>query len=62
LTADYFRILSTSPARNNALQLEETDTDFFMEARGALPDIGAVQYHNPTLLLKLFIPTIFNPK
>lgn len=62
LTADYFRILSTSPARNNALQLEETDTDFFMEARGALPDIGADQYHNPTLLLKLFIPTIFNPK
>ncbi len=44
LTADYFKLLSNSPAINKAKVIAEVTKDFFKTARGSSPDIGAHEY------------------
>jgi hypothetical protein len=41
LTADYFIISRTSPAKDRALPIAEVSEDYFRSPRGARPDIGA---------------------
>ena len=44
LTADYFRILPGSPVINRAYLISSVTTDYFLNARGPLPDIGAEEF------------------
>ena len=44
LTADYFRLLSTSPAIDKGVVISEIFADFFGRTRGSKPDIGAFEY------------------
>jgi hypothetical protein len=45
LTADYFKILSTSSAINKAMVLSEVTEDHFKTQRGANPDIGGYEFN-----------------
>jgi uncharacterized protein YjdB len=47
LTADYFKILITSPAINAGTQVSAVTRDFFENLRDAAPDIGANEYIFP---------------
>jgi hypothetical protein len=44
LTGDWFLLLNTSPARDQAQHLDAVILDYFSNARDASPDIGAVEY------------------
>jgi hypothetical protein len=44
LSAEYFKILSASPAINKARSLTEVTVDFFKKVRGESPDIGAHEF------------------
>ena len=44
LTADWFRLQSTSPAINHAAVISQVNADFFNTARGSSPDIGAIEF------------------
>ena len=61
LTADWFKILTTSPARDKAKVLPQVPRDFFKAIRGSYPDIGAHEYgggetESPNLPAGLRIP------
>ncbi len=58
LTAAYFRLLPTSAAIDRGIQLSDTSTDYFLDIRGKLPDIGADESNPVTLLPRLFLPSI----
>ncbi len=49
LTAEWFKILSASPAINKAKVLTEVSEDFFKTSRGSSPDIGAYEYVSSSL-------------
>lgn len=44
LTPEWFRLLSSSPARDRAKVISEVTEDFFRNARGNNPDMGAHEY------------------
>ncbi len=44
LTADYFKILSNSSAINKATSMTEVAVDYFQDARGSQPDLGADEF------------------
>ncbi len=44
LTANWFTIAATSPARDKACSLVDVPRDYFGVARELLPDIGAVEF------------------
>ena len=44
LTSEWFKILSTSPARDMAMVISEVVEDFFRHARGSDPDMGAHEF------------------
>jgi parallel beta-helix repeat protein len=44
VSADWYRILANSPARDTGLKLVEVSEDFFALPRDARPDIGAHEY------------------
>jgi PKD repeat protein len=48
LSADYFKILSSSPAIDHAAVLTDVTEDFIGTPRGTAPDIGAFEYTNGT--------------
>ncbi len=48
LTGDWFRLQAGSPAIDRALPLAQVTDDYFGTARGALPDIGGVEYSGGT--------------
>jgi hypothetical protein len=50
LTAEYFKLLPTSPAINKALIMDEVTEDFFRSIRDTLPDIGAYEYPYPLVI------------
>ncbi len=49
LTSEWFKILSSSPANEFALKLEEVTTDYFNTLRGSNPDIGAHEYRDTNI-------------
>ncbi len=58
LTADYFKILPFSPAINKGKPISAVVTDFFLEFRGPLPDIGADE-ESPMILDNLvYLPIL----
>jgi hypothetical protein len=44
LSPEWFKLLASSPARDRALPIAEVIEDFFKNARGDSPDIGAHEY------------------
>lgn len=48
LTADWFKLLSNSPAINKAKVITEVTEDYFKTVRGSSPDIGAHEYVSGT--------------
>jgi Right handed beta helix region len=48
LTADWFKLLADSPAIDKAKILSQVADDYFKNARGTLPDIGAIEYAGGT--------------
>lgn len=48
LKADYFRLLSDSPAIDQGIVVAGAETDFFGKTRDARPDIGGHEYQVPT--------------
>jgi hypothetical protein len=48
LTADYFKLLSNSPAINKGVVLSQVKVDYFGNARDSNPDIGAIEYSGTT--------------
>lgn len=58
VTSDWFKLRSTSPARNRGMVLPEVTQDFFGIARGTSPDIGAIEFRaRPAAAPKLLEPT-----
>jgi hypothetical protein len=59
LSADYFKLLSTSPVINKGETLTTVVNDFFRNSRNSLPDIGAIEYYyaDPTVKVKEIIVT-----
>ena len=47
LTADYFKLLSSSPAIDKGMTLSTVLTDYFLNSRDAHPDIGADEFTVP---------------
>jgi hypothetical protein len=47
LTADYFKLLETSPAIDKGIVVNNVSEDFFGNPRGSMPDIGAFEYNPP---------------
>lgn len=45
LTADYFKLLGTSPAINKGAVLSNVTNDFFLNPRDATPDIGTHEFY-----------------
>ena len=47
LTPEWFKLLASSPARDRAKIISEVMEDFFRNARGSNPDMGAHEYGGP---------------
>jgi hypothetical protein len=54
---DWFTLTNTSPAINMGKSILETNVDFWSAGRGALPDIGALEF-NPLPTIRIFLPLI----
>ncbi|MFA6922741.1 MAG: sugar-binding protein [Bacteroidales bacterium] len=62
LTADFFKLLSNSPAIDKAMVLIQVTEDYFKTPRGSLPDIGGHEYTtgdpNPSFCNSALAPVI----
>jgi len=54
---DWFKLTDLSPAIDRGTGIQETNVDFFHTIRGALPDIGALEF-NPLPTIRIFLPLI----
>ena len=56
----WYSLTETSPAIDAGKVLTETNVDFYGHNRGALPDIGAVDFYTFIPTAWIFIPLILN--
>jgi hypothetical protein len=54
---NWFKLTDPSPGIDRGKSIQETNVDFFRSIRGALPDIGALEF-NPPPTTKIFLPLI----
>jgi len=54
---EWFKLTDLSPAIDRGKYIQETNMDFFRSMRGALPDIGALEF-NPPPINRIFLPLI----
>jgi hypothetical protein len=61
LTAEWFRLLSSSPAQNRAKTISEVSQDYFGKSRSIPADIGAIEYGAGTVVPQTITVTTHAP-
>ena len=57
---DWFMLTNISPAIDKAMQLAETNVDFFSDIRGQIPDIGADEELPLVLTPRIYLPMVLH--